>query len=155
MRWGLVNSFTLAAQGLQSVERIEVERLAGTLLATRDRQQRQVHLDLPFCRFGRSVHEGYAILRRPESRWRTTMLTLAAVLKQLEVRRARTQAEVERLEEAIAALRKLGARGGRGRRGQRRGRPPGKKLSAAARRKIARAQKARWAKVRKEKAGQA
>ncbi len=32
-RWGLANSFTRAAQRLSPVERIELERLAGRLLA--------------------------------------------------------------------------------------------------------------------------
>lgn len=32
-RWGIVNSFTRAAQQLKPAERIEVERLAGRLLA--------------------------------------------------------------------------------------------------------------------------
>jgi len=80
------------------------------------------------------------------------MPTLAAMVRQLEVMRDRAQAEAERLDEAIAALRKLGARGERGQRGRRRGRPPGRKLSVAARRKISAAQKARWAKAKKQKA---
>jgi hypothetical protein len=75
------------------------------------------------------------------------MPTLAAVLKQLEVKRNRTKTELERLNEAIAALKKLGP----GENVRRRGRRPGRKLSAAARRKISAAQKKRQAKARKQK----
>jgi hypothetical protein len=73
------------------------------------------------------------------------MPTLAAMLKQLESKRDRTKTEFERLNEAIAALRKLGP----GENARRRGRRRGRKLSAAARRKISAAQKRRWAKARK------
>lgn len=79
------------------------------------------------------------------------MATLAAVLKQLEAKRDRAKTEVQRLSEAVTALRRLNSRGAVGRRGRR----PGRKLSAAARRKISAAQKTRWAKARKEKAGTA
>jgi hypothetical protein len=76
------------------------------------------------------------------------MPTLAAVLKQLESKRDQTKTELGRLNEAIAALRKLGP----GENARRRGRKPGRKLSAAARRKISAAQKKRWAKAKKQKA---
>ncbi len=72
------------------------------------------------------------------------MPTLTAALKELEVKRNHTRAELKRLEEAIVALKKLGP----GRVGRRRGRRPGQKLSAAARKKISAAQKARWAKLK-------
>jgi hypothetical protein len=74
------------------------------------------------------------------------MPTLAAVLKQLESKRDQTKTELGRLNEAIAALRKLGPGENR-----RQGRKRGRKLSAAARKKISAAQKRRWAKTRKEK----
>jgi len=74
------------------------------------------------------------------------MPTLAAMLKQLESKRDQTKAELARLNEAIAALRKLGPGENR-----RQGRKRGRKLSAAARRKISTAQKRRWAKAKKER----
>jgi uncharacterized protein YjiS (DUF1127 family) len=81
------------------------------------------------------------------------MANLVRILKQLRGERSRTRKELSRLDDAIAAFKKLvgnnpgpaGARKPRARR----------KLSAAARRKISRAQKTRWAKLRKEKAGKA
>jgi hypothetical protein len=75
------------------------------------------------------------------------MPTLAAVLKQLESKRDQTKTELGRLNEAIAALWKLGPGANVRRRGRRRGR----KLSAAARRKISAAQKKRWAKAKRQK----
>jgi hypothetical protein len=78
------------------------------------------------------------------------MPTLAAVLKQLEGKRNQTKTELGRLNQAIAALRKLGPGENR-----RQGRKRGRKLSAAARRKISAAQKRRWAKERKVKTGEA
>jgi hypothetical protein len=76
------------------------------------------------------------------------MPTMATMLKQLEARRNRAEAEITRLDEAIAALKKLDSPG----RGDRRGRPPGRKMSASTRRKMAASQKVRWAKRKKEKA---
>jgi hypothetical protein len=78
------------------------------------------------------------------------MPTLAAVLKQLESKRKQTKTELGRLNEAIAALRKLGPGENR-----RQGRKRGRKLSAAARRKISAAQKRRWAKAKKQGAAEA
>ncbi len=76
------------------------------------------------------------------------MADLGRMLKELRGEQRRTQRELEHLDAAVAAFEKLvGANPGRGvRRGPRR-----RKLSAAARGKIARAQKARWAKLRQKK----
>jgi hypothetical protein len=79
------------------------------------------------------------------------MANLTQVLRQLEDKRSSAQEEVQRLGEAIAAIQKLVTTDGRIQRrtaGRRRGR---RKLSAASRRKIALAQKARWARVKQEK----
>jgi hypothetical protein len=75
------------------------------------------------------------------------MPTITSMLRQLEAKRNHTQTELKRLDEAIAALRKLETGNSAGRHG----RPRGRRLSAAARRKISVAQKARWAKVRKKR----
>ena len=78
------------------------------------------------------------------------MASLGRTLTQLRKERFKAQREVERLEEAITAIQKLV--------GKRRDSYPGtsrrprRKLSAAARRRISQAQKARWAKVRSQKA---
>jgi len=59
------------------------------------------------------------------------------------------EAERNRLDQAIAALRGTST----GKRGKRRGRKPGSRLSAAARRKISLAAKRRWAAWRKNQGG--
>ena len=70
-------------------------------------------------------------------------LELASTVKMLEGQRAQTQKELVKLDKAIAVLRELNGTNSMSS-------PNGKKrtLSAAARRKIGKAQKARWAKVR-------
>ena len=73
------------------------------------------------------------------------MPRLARILRQLKAQRQVAQADVNRLDRAIEALTE-------GRRGP--GRPPGKKrrgLSAAGRKKIAAAQRARWSKIKARK----
>ena len=78
------------------------------------------------------------------------MASLGRTLTQLRKEHSKAQREVERLEEAIAAIQKLvGSKRGNYAGG---GRRPRRKLSAAARRRISLAQKARWAKVRSQKA---
>jgi hypothetical protein len=72
------------------------------------------------------------------------MANLSAVVQQLKNERANAQRVVERLDAALKALRHLGTRNPVSR--------PRRKLSAAARTRIAAAQRARWAKVRKQKA---
>jgi len=67
------------------------------------------------------------------------MSSLQSVFKQLKDERKRAQKELARLEEAISAFGKLvGKRAGKVQR----------KLSATARKKIAAAQRARWAKLK-------
>src|SRR5207245_4751799 len=77
------------------------------------------------------------------------MLNIQSVLTELQSQRRHTQAELKRLDRAIAALRSLNS----GNPGSERGRKTKRKLSAAARRRISAAQRARWAKIKKQKAG--
>jgi len=79
------------------------------------------------------------------------MLNVQSVLNELRNQRRRTQAELKRLDRAIAALRPLSS----GNPGTERGRGIKRTLSAAARRRISQAQKARWAKIRRQKAAKA
>jgi len=77
-------------------------------------------------------------------------MSLRQVLKQLRGERSRTQKELSRLDDAIAAFEKLvGTNGRRAVHGAPRAK---RRFSVATRRKMAEAQKARWAKVRREKA---
>jgi hypothetical protein len=70
---------------------------------------------------------------------------VAAMLKTLQAKRVHAQTEVAKLDRAIAVLRTLsGPDAAPGRNGTKR------TLSAAARQRIADAQRARWAKFRKE-----
>jgi hypothetical protein len=70
-------------------------------------------------------------------------LELASTVKMLQGQRAQTQKELAKLDKAIAVLRELaGTNSTPSQNGKRH------TMSAAARRKIAKAQKARWAKVR-------
>ena len=78
------------------------------------------------------------------------MATLAWVVKQLREERKRVHKELVRLDEAISAIGRLA--GGASVTGGRKARAR-RKLSAAARRRISQAQKARWAKLRQEKKG--
>jgi hypothetical protein len=74
------------------------------------------------------------------------MAKLTAALKELQQERVRAIEQVKRLDEVIAALGKLVTRnGGRGA-GSPRAAVKRRTMSAAARRRIAAAQKARWAK---------
>jgi hypothetical protein len=80
------------------------------------------------------------------------MANLSRALNELRQERSRAEREVERLDEAISVLRGLVGgnhlgRPARGGRTARMGRPR-RKMSAAGRRKIATAQRARWAKLR-------
>lgn len=82
------------------------------------------------------------------------MATLDRAVKELQSERNRLEKELERINAALSALSSLNSRGrGRGRRrtaGRRTVRPQ-RHMSAAARRRIAAAQKARWAKLRQER----
>ena len=77
------------------------------------------------------------------------MVNLAQVIKGLRAERSRAQKEVVRLEKAIAALGKLD--GTARRQAQRNETGKRRKLSVAARKRISRAQRARWAKIRQQK----
>jgi len=70
------------------------------------------------------------------------MPNLSGIVQQLQTQRDRAQMEVERLNAALVALGSTGNRNERRVRTVRKRKP----LSAAARRKIAAAQRARWAK---------
>jgi hypothetical protein len=73
------------------------------------------------------------------------MLTLTTAVRQLKQERARTQKEVEKLDAAIRVLSGLtGTKQGLGR--GRAGIGKRRTMSAAARKRIAAAQRARWAK---------
>ena len=73
------------------------------------------------------------------------MLTLTTAVRQLKQERARTQKEVEKLDAAIRVLSGLtGTKRGLGR--GRAGVGKRRTMSAAARKRIAAAQRARWAK---------
>jgi len=79
------------------------------------------------------------------------MANLGLMLRQLRGERIRAQKELDRLDQAIAVFEKLIAPNpGR----KARVRPAGsRKVSAATRRKMSKAQKARWANLRQEGAG--
>ena len=70
------------------------------------------------------------------------MANLTGTLSQLREQRRMAQRQVEKLDEAIAAIEGLVGKGGSS------GAPRKRVLSAAGRRRIALAQKARWAKFK-------
>jgi len=83
------------------------------------------------------------------------MANLSRALNELRQERSRAEREVERLDNAISVLRGLVGRNhfgspARGGRTARMGRPR-RRMSAAGRRKIAAAQRARWAKLRERR----
>ena len=71
------------------------------------------------------------------------MENLATALNQLRAQRRQSQQQLETLDQAIAALDRLARNGSAVRRNH-----PKRTLSAAARKRISQAQKARWARVR-------
>ena len=71
------------------------------------------------------------------------MSDLSAIVQQLKKERANARQMVARLDEALKALKHLGGVVSAPRR---------RRLSVAGRKRIAAAQRARWAKVRKQKA---
>ena len=72
------------------------------------------------------------------------MANLVNALQQLRQERSRAQVEVEKLDEAISVIESLNGSG------VRKGTRATRIVSAASRRKMAQAQKARWARHRKE-----
>jgi len=80
------------------------------------------------------------------------MQTLSQIVGQLQTQRKQVQSELQRLDAAIAALRGLGTSNGAGKLSV--VAPVRRKLSAAARKKIATAQRARWAAWRAKKSKQ-
>jgi hypothetical protein len=78
------------------------------------------------------------------------MANLSAVIDQLCSERERTARELERLDNAIAALDHIGRRAATGERVPR-GRRARQKFSVAARARMAAAQRARWAKLKAKK----
>jgi hypothetical protein len=84
------------------------------------------------------------------------MANFRAVLKQLQKEHSRAQAEVQRMDEAIQALQGLGGNGRR-RTGRRPAviQSPRRRMSKAARKRIAAAQRARWAKLKGKRLGKA
>ena len=77
------------------------------------------------------------------------MVNLGQVIKGLRAERSRAQKEVDRFEKAIVALGKLD--GTARRQAQRNETRKKRKLTAAARKRISQAQKARWARLRQQK----
>jgi hypothetical protein len=73
------------------------------------------------------------------------MSNLTNALQQLRAERREAQSQVEKLDKAISAIESLNGSGPSQKVPQ-----PTRIVSAASRRKMARAQRARWAKVRKE-----
>jgi hypothetical protein len=76
-----------------------------------------------------------------------SMANLSKAVNQLRIERGRVARELERLDEAIALLGKLDLRGGRG---GARGLGMKRRLSPAARRRIAQAQRERWARWKQQ-----
>lgn len=79
------------------------------------------------------------------------MVDLGSAIALLREERSRTQKELGRLEQAISVLQKLA--GDHSASAQASGPRARRKLSAAARKRISLAQKARWAKIKRRKAG--
>jgi hypothetical protein len=71
------------------------------------------------------------------------MANLAGVVRALKKERQQASKQIEQIDAALAALRNLNRRSRSSRKGH--------TMSAAARRKIAAAQRARWAKVKAKK----
>lgn len=76
------------------------------------------------------------------------MANLTSVLQQLQEERKQAQLQVEKLDSAISVLQELVGTNSSG--GVRHRSHPQRVVSAASRRKMAQAQKARWAKVRRQ-----
>jgi hypothetical protein len=79
------------------------------------------------------------------------MANMNVVISQLERQRKQAQQELSRLDAALSALRGLNGSSRTGGRGFSAMGRPRRKISAAGRRRIAEAQRARWAKLRQQK----
>jgi hypothetical protein len=79
-------------------------------------------------------------------------MALVQAIKQLQQDKKRLQDELQRISNALKALNSLGANGRRRRKAANGRRTTGRKMSVAGRRAIARAQRARWAKLKSQKA---
>jgi ribosomal protein S2 len=79
------------------------------------------------------------------------MADFSKVLQQLRTDKTQTERQLKRLGEAISALQKIDADGGRSARVETKRRSR-RKVSKTARKRMAAAQKARWAKLRQQKA---
>ncbi len=77
-------------------------------------------------------------------------MKLERVVTELRSEQQKLQKELKRVDAAISVLASLNGRG-RGRVSKSRGVRPRRKLSPAARRRIAAAQKARWARIREQR----
>lgn len=75
------------------------------------------------------------------------MAALTQAVKQLKGEQARLESELERVNKALAALNGFGGRRGRQGSPANGRRKPRRRMSAAGRRRIAAAQRARWAKL--------
>jgi hypothetical protein len=73
------------------------------------------------------------------------MGNLGSALQQLRAERKQTQSHLEKLDQAISVIESLNGSGSFGKAAQ-----PTRIISQGSRRKMARAQRARWAKARKE-----
>lgn len=78
------------------------------------------------------------------------MANLAQVMKDLKTQRSRVAQELQRIDDAIGAVAKL--LGSNSAPSEAKKPKARRRLSAAARKRIADAQRARWAKLRKQKA---
>jgi hypothetical protein len=73
------------------------------------------------------------------------MSNLTGALQELRAERSRAQSQLEKLDQAISVIESLNGSGPSAN-----GTHPSRAISAASRRKMAAAQKARWAKIKKE-----
>lgn len=83
------------------------------------------------------------------------MANISGVVVQLRRERARVSHELDRIDNAIAALGRVGRSNDRRSASASLRRKPRRRLSAAARARIAAAQRARWAKVKAKQAKKA
>ena len=95
------------------------------------------------CTHCATLFRSYTISRAVKHRG-TTMANLTSALQQLRAEQQEAQLHVEKLGRAISVIESLNGTGG-----SRKSTRPTRIVSAASRRKMAQAQRARWAKTRK------